>query len=256
MNITVENIKISFKPKSKHLDEIAEWKIDKRELFIKDSGSWASIIQSYENKELVIATYKNKTIGFYAFRYYDSSIHIDVAQVDFNFRRVGVARLLLDEIIKKYENKIYALHLFCEPKSSQKIWKKLGFKHFPKALEKDKTNGKIDMYRNVKPFLKPSKFKINSTEEREVIEIWNDEPYIVEFKKLEPNYIWKLKFKKGTRILVKPIVYFGHYEWRIRWRKGNKIFYDGKYKRFYERLRIKNDNFTFFLIKELPEKKD
>lgn len=243
----IEDVKISFSPQNKHLCEIAEWKIDERELLMKNSGNWSCIINSHKNKELVIATYKNKTIGFYAFSFYDFCISIDVAQVDLNFRKKGVARLLLNEIAQKYENDIYALYLFCSPKSSQKIWKKLGFEHYPKALGKDIRNGRVYMYKIIKPFLKPSKTNNNFKRENEVVEIWNDEPWRCE--NLEPNYVWDLKFIENTRILEKPIIYFGHYDWRVRWRKGNKIFKDCKYK-YFDR---ENENFTFFLIKELPE---
>lgn len=244
----IEDVKISFSPKNKHLYEIAEWKIDERELLMKNSGNWSCIINSHNKKELVIATYKNKTIGFYAFSVYDFSISIDVAQVDLNFRKKGIARLLLDAIIQKYENKIYALDLFCEPKSSQKIWKKLGFKHFPKASKNDRENDRVDMYRIIKPYLKPSKANSNLKREKEIVEIWNDEPWRCE--NLEPNYVWNLKFIKNTRILENPIIYFGHYDWRVRWRKGDKIFKDCKYKYFDEKYR---DFGEFILIEEFPE---
>lgn len=241
----MENIKILFNPKQKHLDEIAEWIIDKIEIPIKSSGNWDCITDAYKNKNLVIATYKNKTVGFYAFSNNDSAISINVAEVNSNFRRRGIARLLLEEIIQKYEKDIYALHLFCAPESSQKIWKKLGFKYFPNNSENNRST-KIEMYRIIKPFLKPK--RNNSKTEKEIIEIWNDEPY--KTKNDEPNWIWNLKFIKKTRILEKPIVHFGHYKWRIRWRKGNEIFKDCGYKYFDNQ----NDIYKFMLIKELPKK--
>lgn len=241
----MENIRISFKPKQEHLNEIAEWIIDKIRIPIKSSGNWDCITTAYENKNLVIATFKNKTVGFYAFSIYNLSISINVAEVNSDFRKKGIARLLLEEIIKKYEKSIYALHLFCSPESSQKIWKKLGFKYFPNNSENNRST-RIEMYRNIKPFLKYKK-NISKTE-NEIIEIWNDEPYNTKDK--NPTWIWNLKFIKKTRILEKPIIHFGHYEWRIRWRKGNEIFKDCKYKCFDNT----NEIYNYMLIREMPNK--
>lgn len=244
----IEDVKISFSPNDKHLLEIAEWEIDESNWLMKNTGSWSRITNSYKRKELAIATYKNKTIGFYAFSVYRFMISIDVAQVDLNFRNKGVARLLLDVIIQKYKNNIYALDLYCQPKSSQEVWKKLGFEYYPKALFGDISEGKINMYRIIKSHLKPSKSNSSPKTEREVIEIWNDEPY--RCRNLEPNYVWDLKFIENTRVLEKPIIYFGYYEWRIRWRKGDKVFKDDKYKYFDKKYR---DFGNFILIEELPE---
>jgi predicted GNAT family acetyltransferase len=241
----LNNIKISFRPKQKHLDEIAEWIIDEIRIPIKNSGNWQSIISAYEDKTLIIATYKTKTVGFYTYSIFNSTISIGVAEVKLEFRGKGIGRILLEEIIKKHEKDINALYLFCSPESSQKIWKKLGFKYFPNNSTNDRTT-KIEMYKIIKPFLKS---RINNLKtDNEIIEIWNDEPHKTNDE--NPTWVWNLKFIKKTRILKNPIIHFGHYEWRIRWRKGNVVFKDCKYKYF----NTQNNYYNYMLIENIPNK--
>jgi hypothetical protein len=240
----MENIKISFNPKQKNLDDISKWMVEEKKIPIEINGNWKSILSAYNEKRLVIAIYKSKTVGFFIISKTELLIYIDIAEINPNFRKRGIAYQMLNEIIKKHEkNETYALHLFCAPESSHKIWNKLGFKYFPNNSEKNLYE-KIKMYKLIKPILKP---KLNKYElEKEVIEIWNDEPY--KTKDNNPNWTWYIIYIKNTKILKTPIVHFGDYEWRIRWRKGNEIIKDCKYKNFDR----KNTEFNCMIIKETP----
>jgi GNAT superfamily N-acetyltransferase len=246
----MEKIKISFNPKQRHIDEIAEWMVEEKKMLITNNGNWSSITYAFQNKNLVIATYKSETVGFYTLSNPDLTISIDVAEIKPKYRRKGIGKLMLEEIIKKFKNKeTYGLYLFCAPESSHKIWKKLGFKYFPDnskndRFEKNYGRKKIEMYKIIKPYLKPQ--KLNNEIENEVIEIWNDETCKIENE--NPTWVWNLKYIKNTKILKKPIVHFGHYKWRIRWRKGNEIYKDCEYQYFDK----KNEEFSSMIIKETP----
>lgn len=243
----MENIKISFNPKQKHLDEIAEWMMEEKKIPITSNGNWSSITYAFKNKNLVIATYKNKAVGFYTLSKPDLTIAIGVAEVDPNCRKKGIGKLMLQEIIKKYQTKnTYAFYLFCAPESSQRIWKKLGFKYFPNNSTNDKPD-KIEMFKIIKPYLKSRKSNLKN--DNEVIEIWNDEPRRTDDE--NPTWVFNLKYKKNTTVLNKPIVIFGDFDWRIRWRKGTEIFKDCKYKWFDRN----NKEFSCMIIKETPELK-
>lgn len=254
----MENIKITFKPKQKHLAEIAEWMIEEKKTPITNNGNWSSIIYAFENKSLVIATHNNIAVGFYTLSKCDLSVSIGVAEVNPHYRKKGIGKLILEEIIKNYANKeVYALYLFCAPTSSHKIWRKLGFKYFPNnskndrfqkngnMFDKDYGKDKIEMYKIIKPYLKPR--KINSNSKNEIVEIWNNDPHYCENE--NPTWTWSLKYNKKTKMLEKPIVHFGFYKWRIRWRKGNEIYKDCKYENFDRN----NTEFSFMIIKEMPK---
>jgi GNAT superfamily N-acetyltransferase len=231
----MKEIKISFKPKQKNLDDISIWLLSKT--------NWICAIRAYENKSLVIALYKGETVGFYALSKLDLTISIDVAEVNPIYRRKGIGKLILEEIIKRLKNKeSYALQLFCEPESSQKIWKKLGFKYFPENLNCDRFD-KPTMYKIIKPYLKFN--NVNTKLGSEIIEIWNDEP--IKTRNENPIWVWNLKYTKNTQILKKPIIHFGDNEWRIRWKKGNEIIKDCKYKHFDR----KNEEFSCMVIRDL-----
>lgn len=253
----MENIKISFKPKQKHLDEIAEWMVDEKKIPITNNGNWSSIVSAFEKKNLVIATHKNKTVGFYTLSNCDLSVSVSVAEVKPDYRKKGIGKLILDEIINNYANKeVYALYLFCAPRSSHKIWKKLGFNYYPNnsdndrfqknttIFDKDYGKDKIEMYKIIKPYLKPRK---NVSDKNEIIEIWNNHPHYTEDE--NPTWTWNLKYTKQTNKLEKPIVHFGFYKWRIRWRKGNEIYKDCKYENFDRN----NEEFNCMIIKEMPK---
>lgn len=243
----MENIKISFNPKQKHLEEIGEWMIEEKQMPLNQNGNWSAIVAAFENKKLIIATRKNITVGFYTISFSMFTISIDVAEVNPKFRKKGIGKLLLAEIIRKYQRKeIYAFHLFCAPESSQNTWKKLGFKYYLNNSSNDRSS-KIEMYRIIKPVLSPKKY--NPDLEHEVIEVWNDEPHKINNE--NPTWIWKLQYLKNTNILKKPIVHFGEYSWRIRWRKGNVVYSDCKYKWF----DTKNEEFNCMVIKETPKLK-
>jgi predicted acetyltransferase len=173
--------------------------------------------------------------------YSDLTVSISVAEVKPNYRKKGIGKLLLEEIIKKYESQnIYALYLYCAPESSQRIWKKMGFKYFPNNSTNDRSD-KIEMYNIIKPYLKSRKSK----SQNEIIEIWNEEPHRTNDE--NPTWVFNLKYKKKTKILDKPIVHFGDFDWRIRWRKGKEIYKDCKYKYF----DIYNEEFSCMIIKKL-----
>lgn len=240
------NLKISFNPKQKHLDEIAKWMVDEKELPISSNGNFSSIRDAFENKNLVVATSEGKTVGFYALWKCGLTISISVAETKPNYRKKGVGRFMLEEIIKKYEKKeIYAFYLRCSPESSQKIWKKLGFQYCPDNSKKNRSE--IWMYKIIKPYLKPN--RLNTKIGNETIEIWNDKSGNKNDE--SPTWIWNLKYIKNTRTLIKPIVHFGHVRWRIRWRKENETLKDCEYQYF----NIKNELAACMIIKELPELK-
>lgn len=243
----MDNIKISFNPKQKHLEEIGEWMIEEKQNPLSKNSNWSTITTAFENKKLVIATRKNTTVGFYTLSFSKFTIEIGVAEVNPIFRKKGIGKLLLAEIIRKYERKeIYALHLYCAPESSQSAWKKIGFKYYPNNFSNNKSS-KIEMYKIIKPVLTPK--KNNPNQEHEIIEIWNDEPHNTKNKK--PNWVWKLQYLKNTNILKKPIVHFGDDTWRIRWRKGDNVYTDCKYK--YSWFDTKNEEFNCIVIKETPD---
>lgn len=240
----MRNIETTFNPTQNHLDDIEKWMVEEKKIPISENGNWTSVIDAFQRNTLIVATLKNETIGFYALRYTQSTLIINVAEVKPNYRRKGVGRLLLKEIIEKYKNEeVFVLKLHCSPKSTHLIWRDLGFEYFPDSPA-DTSAGKIEMYKIIKPLLSCLNGNLNPTSE--VVEIWDNEPGYTNDN--NPTWVWKLEYLENSNILKKPIVHFGHYKWRVRWRKGDDIFRDCRYEYF----DMKNEVFYCMIIKETP----
>ncbi len=129
--------------------------------------------------------------------------------------------------------------LYCEPKSSELIWKGLDFFNFP-ILPHD--NGKIRMY-------KPLVCRLETKETNqidEVIELWDYGTHVNEQIR-PPKWVWNINSSK----LKNPIIQPAFYDWQIRWRKGNKIIESCKVKNF-DSIASKNCG-DFVIIKELKK---
>lgn len=241
----MRNIETSFNPKQNHLSDIKNWMEEEKNIPVSENSNWPSVISAFQENTLIVATHKNETIGFYALRYSQSTLIIEVAEVKLNYRRKGAGKLLLEKIIERYENKeVFALQLHCSPKSSHLIWKELGFKYFPNSPT-DTNSGKIEMYKIIKPHLSFQNNNLNPTSE--VIEVWDDEPDFTNDD--NPTWVWRIEYLENSNVLKRPIIHFGCYEWRIRWRKGTDIYKDCSYDRF----DMKNEVFVCMIIKETPE---
>lgn len=244
-----DKYKINFSPTDKEISEIEKWLIDED----NKSGegfycNWNIITSSHRDKRLVSISHRNKAIGFATFYHSsDKTVKIEIAEVKPTYRKKGVGKKLVDELLKDFKEKGFLLvHLQCSPETSEPIWKRLDFIDFPDPPENYNFSISADkqLFRILTDYLEPN----NLVETGDKIELWNDEPYMT--RNILPKYTWNIDFIKDTRKLRKPIIHPGHYEWRIRWTSNGQIVVDDKVKYF----GIDIGFGTFIIIDELPKR--
>lgn len=246
-NIT-DSYEVTISPTDKQLGEIEKWLIDEEN---KTGGgfycNWKIIKSSFDDNELVTISFNDKTIGFVTWRITtDRTARIEIAEVKPSYRKKGIGKNLIDQLIKFLKDKgIFVIDLQCAPADSELIWKHLGFVEFPDPPESYKFNpgGNKKLYKILVDHLNQS----SARQSDETIELWNDEPYKTN-ETTPPTYIWNLEFTNNTRKLSKPIIQPASYEWRIRWFKSGKTIKDEKVKRFTTEI----DFNSFIIINELP----
>lgn len=232
---------VTFAPKKKHQEEIKEWLLEE-DLETKQGFycNWPIIEKAFLKHHVAVITENDLAIGFLYFIIGSKVVTIDIAEIKPKERKKGIGRLLINSCLEKFrkEGKLIS-ELFCEPKSSEKVWKKLGFLNCPLNYLQD---NKIRMYF---PLVETSSYAFSS--EDEIIELWDHDP--TNRTTVNSTWIWKIERKINSNELIKPIVHPAHYDWQICWRKRSHILELTQVKRF-KSSEIEFD--SFIIITELP----
>lgn len=232
---------VTFAPNNYHQKEIREWLL--KEDLQSNQGfycNWHIIEEAFLKHQVAVITKNNLAIGFLYFVNGDKVVTIDIAEIKPENRKKGIGRLLMNSCMDRFrqEGKLVT-ELFCEPKSSEKVWKKLGFLNCPPNYLKD---NKIRMYF---PLVETSSYAFSS--EDEIIELWDHDP--TNRTTVNSTWIWKVERKINSNELIKPIIHPAHYDWQICWRKKGHILELTQVKRF-KSTEIEFD--SFIIITELP----
>lgn len=132
MPSTDSAITISFFPTTQNLVGIANWIQEENAMPLDQISNWKAIESSFKRQELVVALVKNDPVGFFALLKGGDSVLIMVAEVRREYRRCGVGRKILNAVIESVKDEnVLQLELMCEPRSSEIIWKKMGFDVMP-----------------------------------------------------------------------------------------------------------------------------
>lgn len=245
--MTIENLWISFNPNQNQLDEIQNWLI----LEENESGegfycNWSIISNAFSKDQMAIILLNSCVVGFAVWKYPDNlTAEIDIVEIIPTQRNKGLCKHLILNLFEYFKNRnIYAVDLQCNPASSEPIWRKLGFIDFPIKGDENMEGYNKELY----CVLIPSSKETNTYDNNEIIELWNDEPHRT--NKREPNWIWNLEYKIGTRELFMPIVHPCDGNWRIRWKLMDNVLIDSKIKHFNKG----NVHFgKYLIIEKLPE---
>jgi predicted GNAT family acetyltransferase len=244
---TPDNYQVTISPTQKQVGEIKKWLIEERQK--TGDGfycNWNIIKSSFDKNELATISLNNKTIGFATWRLTtDKTARIEITEVKPTYRTKGIGKKLTTHLLNLLKEKgVCVVDLQCSPRTSEPIWKRLGFVEFPDSPENYKFNSDV----NKKLYLILTEHLQTSSDQHanETIELWNDEPYNTD-ENTPPTYIWNLEFIDGTRKLSKPIIHPAYYEWRLRWRINSKTIKDDKIKRFKPEI----DFGTFIIIDDL-----
>ncbi|WP_156101171.1 N-acetyltransferase [Salegentibacter sp. Hel_I_6] len=198
-------LKLNFNPTEKHLADIENWLIEEW----NNSGSgfysnWSMIPKAFRDKRLNIITENDYAIGFVVFRASDLDVEIDIAEIKPSERKRGIAKKLIDgtlDILK--QNGILVAKLYCQPENSEKFWKKVGFKNFPKFID----DSQIYMFKPLVETLKSTE----KTDGNSTIKLWNCGTHQADKK--NEKWIWNLNFKADNETLIRPIIFPVSRDW-------------------------------------------
>lgn len=242
----MKTCKVGFKPNSDQIEEIKVCLIDEEKNYKEDFFcNWASVQQSFSDNKIAVLIQNKNAIGFISWFEWEKVARIQIAEIRPGYRKKGFGKYLAEKLFENLLKRGFAvLDLHCQPASSEKVWKKLGFKRFPGARDferENSPNGRY-LYKVLVPHLRPAK----SLTAKESIEIWYAEPHLA---RTEPAQLrWHPKFEKGTRNLVKPIIASAKRDWQISWNKQEEILKIDKIKYF---SKNKIDFGNFIIINSL-----
>ncbi|MBI3259101.1 MAG: GNAT family N-acetyltransferase [Ignavibacteriae bacterium] len=243
------NYVVCFSPTEKHIIEIKKWVYEEPEKTgVRFHYNWNKIESAFDDNRLVTIIHRKRAIGFATFCFDDDyTIYIVIADVKHSYRKKGVGKKLIKELLNHFKSKgILVAYLECSPENSEPFWKKIGFIEFPDPLNDSNLSGSRNkqLYNILTDYLESNTNQ--NADER--IELWNDEPYRCENS--PPTYFWNINFIPGTRKLSIPIIHPAFKDWRMRWTIHGETVKDKDCKAKYFRRDI--DMRTFIFIEELP----
>jgi len=243
----IKTLKVEFRPSSTQLARIKAWLMEENNVLGEGFFcNWEVIQDSFDNKRICVLVLEKKEIGFITWFDRDKVNTIQITEIRSEFRRLGYGRYLVDALTERLAKRgSLVLELYCQPAKSEKAWKKLGFREYPKVEGFEAYNEKDGkhLYKILVPFLKPTKSKKDVV----TIELWDVEPH--QINKVSPLWKWHPKLKPGTRHLDKPIIFPSKRDWNIRWSENGTIIREEKVKYFGKPEDI--DFMDFIIIEKL-----
>jgi GNAT superfamily N-acetyltransferase len=243
----MDDLIISFSPTTEHLNNIKQWLIAED---LNNDGffcNWNVIKSSFDQKHMAVILNRNIPIGYSIWNDIEPVVTLDIVEVKHGLRRKGYGKILINAVTNFFQTKgVKVIKVHCQPSSSEKVWKKLGFIQFPIASAFDDFNAKHSkhLYKIIEQPLEMTKeFGVGD----EVIELWDDEKFLITEQK--PTWVWKLKCKVNSSELLRPIIFPCHPDWRIRWRIGDRVFIDETVK-YFSNVSIRYG--SFMIIHSLP----
>lgn len=202
--------------------------------------NWNIIEDYFDRDQLITVSNESQTIGFMTWNIIERIVlNIDIAAIQPNQRFKGAGKFLIEEAFKYFKSLgLVVAKLFCQPRSSEQFWKRLGFIDMP---ELGYLQHELSLYC---PLINLEAPKTKDTR-YDVIELWNCEPYRATLE--DPEWKWRVELSNNK--LVSPILAPGSRDWNIRWSKNGEIIKESKVKYFSKDKPIDYSNFIF--IEEL-----
>lgn len=181
--------------------------------------NWNIIEKAKLDNQLFIIKDQSCVIGFLVWSNREIYAEIDIFEIIPSHRKKGIGEYFFNEVCKYWnENNFCVLLLFCEPKESEKFWKKMNFIKFPDTIQ---SLHKLTYY---KPLIQIN----NSNTEIDMynkLELWDVEPHLV--NDTNPQWYWNISVENFLPILA-PC----ESDWNIRLTKNGKVVDENKVKRF------------------------
>lgn len=238
---------ICYEPALSQIDYIQEWLIDEYNRVGEGFYcNWKIIKKAFESKRIAtINSNDGLPIGFAIWFFQtDKIVTIDIISILPNKRRTGCGKRLVWNLLAHFKKSgVVAVEVECISDQSESFARSFGFQEFPQNLERAFSGSGYQQFHKI---LEPSLSPFIDNSNGSIIELWDDEPHKI---KDEPaKWIWTAHVKKGTRELLIPIIHPAYYDWRIKWSYNDNIYYDGKIKRFENKIHFGK----FIIIRKLP----
>jgi GNAT superfamily N-acetyltransferase len=169
-------ILIDATPKKQDIDDIIAWL--KREYDRNGEGFYHNrniIYDSHQSSKAIVLKHGEKDIGLVTWSEDELHVNVDIFVIDINYRGKGCGDFFFKAISEYYRDEGFkAIKLFCEPRSSERFWQKMGLQKLPDC---GYTEHELAYY-GILVDTASTTYKRNSDK----IELWDVEPYGVEEK--------------------------------------------------------------------------
>lgn len=221
---TIEN-HIEMAPTLQDIKEILVWLKEERDRDARGYGFYNNkniIMDSFRLGNAIIFKHENKSIGLIVWNESDDIlVNIDIFVIHPSYRGKGFGELFYHDVCNYFVEKDFkAVKLFCEPKTSEKFWAKMGLL---KLHDCGYTEHELTYYGVL--------IDVASTiylDNAEKIELWDVEPY--EAMEAEPRWTWYIENDEGK--LLYPILHPCNCNWNLRWSRNGEVLKEGKIKYF------------------------
>ena len=221
---TIEN-HIELAPTLQDINEILVWLKEERDRDARGHGFYNNkniIMDSFKLGNAIVFKHENKSIGLIVWNESDDIlVNIDIFVIHPSYRGNGFGELFYHDVCNHFVEKGFkAVKLFCEPKTSEKFWVKMGLL---KLHDCGYTEHELTYYGILIDVA--STIYINNAEK---IELWDVEPY--EATEVEPRWTWYIENDEGK--LLYPILHPCNCNWNLRWSRNGDVLKEDKIKYF------------------------
>ena len=220
----IDNILIETRPSNEDIDEIMIWL--KRECEITGEGFYnnrGKIYDALQTNEVIVLKMEGINIGLVVCRGEDILVNIDIFVIDNKYRQHGYGSVLFNAISEFYIDEGFkVLKLFCEPKSSESFWKRMGFEKMPDC---NYSQHELTYFKTIVDTA--SSAQVTGLD---VIELWDVEPRLAVGN--SSKWKWYVEIENGK--LVNPIIQPCNCDWKLRLSRDGKVINEGKIKYFTE----------------------
>lgn len=213
-------------PRKQDIDDVLLWLKDERDSNGISFYNNRNVIEnSFERGNSIVLKHGSKNVGIVIWHGYDECegmrVDIDIFVIHPHFRRQGYGGLYYKAVSDFFRSGGFqAVKLFCEPRTSESFWIKMGLVKFPSC---ELTEHELTYYGILVDVA-----SIEYLRKADKIELWNVEPYDAE--KIDPKWTWYVEIQ--NTVLLYPIIHPCNCNWNLRWSRNGVTLKEAKVKYF------------------------
>lgn len=214
---------IEVEPKQEDIEEVLVWLKKERDRNGVSFYNNRNVIEnSFKRGNAIVFKRGKENIGIVTW-YGDERLRVDIGifVIHPDYRGQGYGAFYYNAISDFFRNeKFIAVKLFCEPRTSEAFWVKMGLVKFPNCGQ---TEHELTYYGVL---VDTASTEYISTADK--IELWDVEPY--EAEETEPKWTWYVEIQEEE--LLYPIIQPCNCNWNLRWSRNGIVLKEEKVKYF------------------------